>query len=144
MILKRFRLRFSIRTMVIIVTLVCCYAACWGPTKRQGVEDVMQRAGWKPLGSMGLHVQTDESGMVTLLSDGMDASTKIPLVVGLDRTDGLVASHRVYYFWFFGYVAKLPWERELTVDDGPPVGNGLDPDGLPIPGFDFSLQPRNQ
>jgi hypothetical protein len=37
---KRWRPRFSIRTLVIVVTLVCCYAACWGPTKRWGVVDV--------------------------------------------------------------------------------------------------------
>ncbi len=39
---KRFRPRFSIRTLVIVVTLVCCYAACWGPTKTNGVEDVAE------------------------------------------------------------------------------------------------------
>ena len=27
---------------MIAVTLVCCYAACWGPTKERGVEDVTQ------------------------------------------------------------------------------------------------------
>jgi hypothetical protein len=41
---KRWRPRFSVRTLVVVVTLVCCYAACWGPTKRQGVEDVMKYA----------------------------------------------------------------------------------------------------
>ena len=35
-----------------------------------------------------------------------------PLVVGIDdlKLDG---AQRQYYLWFFGYVAKLPHEREL-------------------------------
>ena len=24
---------------------------------------------------------------------------------------------RRYYFWFFGYVAKLPWKQEVEFDD---------------------------
>lgn len=42
---KRFRPRFSIRTLIIVVTLICCYAACWGPTKTRGVRDVEARLG---------------------------------------------------------------------------------------------------
>lgn len=30
------RLRFSIRTLVIFITLICCYAACWGPIRAAG------------------------------------------------------------------------------------------------------------
>lgn len=41
---KRWRPRFSARTLVIVVTLVCCYAACWGPTKVRGVGQVVHRA----------------------------------------------------------------------------------------------------
>ena len=37
---KRWRPRFSVRTLVVVVTLVYCYAACWGPTNRRGVADV--------------------------------------------------------------------------------------------------------
>jgi len=36
---KRWRRRFSVRTLVVLVTLVCCYAACWGPTKTRGVDE---------------------------------------------------------------------------------------------------------
>jgi hypothetical protein len=37
-----------------------------------------------------------------------DTSATVPLVLG-------VTSHRSrsYYFWFFGFVAKLPFEREI-------------------------------
>ncbi len=31
---KRWRPRWSVRMLLIVVTLVCAYLACWGPTKR--------------------------------------------------------------------------------------------------------------
>ncbi|HJN09866.1 MAG TPA: hypothetical protein QF564_14365 [Pirellulaceae bacterium] len=91
-----------------LVTLVCCYAACWGPTKAQGVGDVFR------------HTEGDVFER--------DASAIIPLVVGVDRSEDVYFAFRSggvdrgwhvmrldrrYYFWFFGYVAKLPYERGL-------------------------------
>ena len=35
----------------------------------------------------------------------------MPLVVGTDAHD--LFGHRDYYFWFFGYVAKLPYEEKV-------------------------------
>ena len=90
---KRFRPRFSIRTLAIIVTLVCCYAACWGPTNRRGLDDVF-----------------------IIFGEDIDSwpigRANAPLVVSLDKVRGY-HMQRHYYFWFFGYVAKLPYEREL-------------------------------
>ena len=37
----------------------------------------------------------------------LDPSATMPFVVRIER------GTRRYYFWFFGYVAKLPYEREL-------------------------------
>jgi len=89
---KRWRPRFSVRTLVILVTLVCCYAACWGPTKTQGIADINSR---------------------------VDSSLVQPFVPLVLRTEspylnfrhGVIWEH--YYFWFFGYIAKLPYEREI-------------------------------
>ena len=86
---KRWRPRFSLRTLVILVTLVCCYAACWGPTRTRGVKDVVQLYEW--------------------VIPGWSASTSLPLVVHVDNG----RTHH-YYFWFFGYVAKLPYERQIA------------------------------
>jgi hypothetical protein len=44
---KRWRPRFSVRTLVIVVTLVCCYFGCWEITKRYGVPD------WEITGPLG-------------------------------------------------------------------------------------------
>lgn len=105
---KRWRPRFSVRTLIVVVTLVCCYAACWGPTKTRGVKDVGQ-------------VIDGSEGLITayVLVDGFDGRlhATIPLVVRLDRFRG----EREYYFWFFGYVAKLPYERELPRGNPQPL-----------------------
>ena len=84
---KRFRPRFSIRTLAIFVTLVCCYAACWGPTKTWGVYIVA------PGRRQGCTISQ---------------SAVAPLVVTIYESDG----KQRYYFWFFGYVAKLPYEHD--------------------------------
>lgn len=94
------RPRFTLRTLVILVTFVCCYAACWGPTKRRGVHDV----------------ERTERSVDELF---FEASAKLPLIVGATVAKvGPAPSRRIkafrrYHFWFFGYVAKLPFEREL-------------------------------
>jgi hypothetical protein len=94
---KRWRPRFSVRTLAIVVTLVCCYAACWGPTKRWGVREACEfeyreHAGWycRPVAPF----------LVRL--------TEIP-------HNNLEPPKNCYYFWFFGYVAKLPYEREVPL-----------------------------
>ena len=115
---KRFRPRFSVRTLAIVVTLVCCYAACWGPTKRRGVEDVLSLNRNRWLDS--------EYGLSAWPMINADVSARLPLIVReVDmpiepggRTIRQLAIHR-YYFWFFGYVAKLPYERFET--DAKPV-----------------------
>ena len=99
---KRWRPRFSIRTLAIFVTLVCCYAACWGPTKRRGRDEVFM-------------LLNDVEQLDNVFSGGFsyggahwDAYAVMPLVVeGYDYNE----STRHYYFWFFGFVAKLPYER---------------------------------
>ena len=103
---KRWRPRFSVRTLVIVVTLVCCYAACWEPTKRQGVGDVDRRAGRE----LGFDVAAKTSEADHWVSQLFDASPIIPLVVGV-TTPG--SRRRNFYFWFFGYVAKLPYEKRV-------------------------------
>ena len=123
---KRWRPRFSVRTLAIVVTLVCCYAACWGPTKRQGVEDVRQL-----LTSNDFYSDIGDPHLLTSSFHCKfgDPCPVLPLLVIVDPegTGGMdvfsIGSYteierrkyfkRHYFFWFFGYVAKLPYEREV-------------------------------
>jgi len=104
---KRWRPRFSLRTLVIVVTLVCCYAACWGPTKTQGVKDVENFA----LSTASDAARADYLAIMWDVAVPMP-SAAMPLVVVVDRPS-LSRIRRDYYFWFFGFVAKLPYEREV-------------------------------
>jgi hypothetical protein len=67
---KRWRPRFSVRTLVIVVTLVCCYMACWRPTKRRGVADVQDNTSshsnlYKTFAIAPLVVRQDEAMVFT-------------------------------------------------------------------------------
>jgi hypothetical protein len=91
--------------MVVLVTLVCAYAACWGPTKRRGFEDV---------NNDGYHLSetSDPRGFVLKTTEHIPA----PLIVvatRIEKTGQESKLFRTHYLWFFGYVAKLPYEREL-------------------------------
>ncbi len=97
------RPKFSIRTLIVIVTFVCCYAACWGPTKSDGVQDVYRHA-------------NPELGVFDGSNDWSSTSAAVPLVVEVEQYKG--PDHRECYFWFFGCVVKLPFEGEI---DLPPV-----------------------
>jgi hypothetical protein len=97
---KRWRPRFSVKTLVVIVTLVCCYAACWGPTKSWGVNDALTKG-----------EATRANSIVH------DTYPVIPLVICVDWTCGppmqpKLGERRDYFFWFFGYVAKF-YERDV-------------------------------
>ena len=107
--MKRWRPRYSVRTIVIVVTMTCCYAACWSATKQQGVSDVYRFTA-NQLHEQGRSFALD---MQSPMSEFLDASAPVPFIVGLDafRTK----EPRRYYFWFFGYVATLPYEREMIV-----------------------------
>lgn len=106
---KRWRPKFSVRTLAIVMTLMCCYAACWSATKRQGVTDVYRFAA-NQLHEQGRSFALD---FQNFMPEHLNASATMPFIVGLDsfRTQKL----RRYYFWFFGYVARLPFEREISV-----------------------------
>ena len=110
---RRFRPKFSIRALVILVTLVCCYAACWGPTKSRGVRDVPRRAFQATIGLSSGNADEDAE-LIEYFYRSFNASAVVPLVVSID---GPLLRYgqplqRQYFFWFFGYTAKLPFERQ--------------------------------
>ncbi len=132
------------KVLLIVVTLFCAYLACWGPTKRQGVDDIdgrindsvviviapnVARLPQPGVGEIPRVVSRGGSGVALA---GINISSPAPLIIGCDEWGGdfrrdefgdnkwypsdavpMPRKFRRYYFWFFGYVAKLPWEREL-------------------------------
>ena len=104
--LRRWRPRFTVRALLIVLTLACAFLACWEPTKVKGLRDVRSHLaktryyGWYFVANetaiCPMIIQTDEPGK---LFDGF-----------LLRTE---PHTRRYYVWFFGYITKLPLEWEL-------------------------------
>ena len=83
--LKRFRLRFSLRTLVILVTLVCCYAACWGPTKKWGVPTVLSYV------RRPVRIGPDgEEYVLSFLSTYAEPMTPLSFVVSVARYDDVL------------------------------------------------------
>ncbi len=103
---KPWRPRLSVRTLVILVTLVCVYLACWGPTKDRGVNDVARFV----CRDIGFDLAPEYSDSNIWARQMFDAGAFPPLVVGISQSNPRI---RHYYFWFFGYVAKLPYERDV-------------------------------
>jgi len=103
---KPSRWKFSIRTLALLVALLCGYLACWGPTTKWGIEDVSNHADRTEPVAWGYMAP----------SVYRDASVAAPLVVGATglatKWDGTY--RRRYYFWFFGYVVKLPYEQPVV------------------------------
>jgi hypothetical protein len=104
---KRWRLRFSVRTLVVVVTL-----ACWGPTKKWGVNDVSNGAA----SATRLSIEPDYLfGVRNNAVAPLFVVTEEPEIAESSPSLIVLTGNRVkrVYFWFFGYVAKLPYERDL-------------------------------
>ncbi len=96
--------------------MVCGYAACWGPTKTRGVDDVAMQVHLEAVADLG---SGGEPLDVTLLVDHFAVTANVPFVVGAYIGETMSSGRQVHYFWFFGYVAKLPYERDIKpVVDG--------------------------
>ena len=99
------RPKFSVRTKVIVVTLLCCYVACWWPTKSQGGKDVLQYI-------MPIESTKSVSAMMPLVIRVDDELTPGEWFPGEEFTWPTEMKRR-YYFWCFGFVARLPYERDI-------------------------------
>ena len=92
--MKAPRPKFTIRSLLTVLTLACVYLSLWSVTRSRGVPDVEQRFEYY----------------------GLPASSPAPLLVSVK--DEVWSGHyrqevRTYYVWMFGYTMKLPLQRKL-------------------------------
>ena len=122
--MMRFRPHFSLRTLAILVTLVCAYLAAWEATKRYGVSQIVADA--KPssiviscrsptpclvqiearaLGYLQTTVELEKGKDEVTITQGPDG-----IISGTDAPDIFVS--RRYYVWLFGPTIMLPFESK--------------------------------
>jgi hypothetical protein len=97
------RFRFSVRTLAILVTLVCAYFGAWEATKKWGVNNWVVRDNHRPVTKVwpkNEYVMVGESTVFV--------SSPMPFVVSEDQlgSNGDLVQ-RKYYLWLFGVVIEL-------------------------------------
>lgn len=88
------RPEFTVRSLLMVLTLTCVYLSLWSVTRSRGVRDVEQRFAFI----------------------GLPASSPAPLLVGINdevQSGWYAQEVRTYYVWMFGYTIKLPLERKV-------------------------------
>ena len=95
------RPRFSLRTLAIVVTLLCAYFAAWEATKRLGVTAVSKG---KPGHDSPFPLIVRRTAYNQVLPGGYNAVTYAPLPTTTKATK--VTN---YHLWFFGPTIKLPF-----------------------------------
>ena len=99
---KRRWYQFRLRTLLIAVSGVCLYLACWFPTKTQGVADTKEH----------LSNQWGPPQGAPLAKAPLILVTQIDSLIRSRRSNYLI-QQRHYYFWFFGgLVVKLPFTTQ--------------------------------
>jgi len=98
---KWWRPRFSVRTLAVAITLVCCYFGAWDATKRWGIPaggdpttDAMVIFGREPTNTRRIDTVT----------------SPLPFVIRCDEYEPPTYCPTRYYVWVFGLMVKLPFE----------------------------------
>jgi hypothetical protein len=94
----RYRLRFSIRSLLILVTIVCLFLTCWIQTSSKGVRDLSRHE----ISNYGSRYS--ERAVFPLLVAADERSLEI--VPGMPRAQMVTRSK--YFIWLFGWLIELP------------------------------------
>ncbi len=121
---KRRWFRFSIRSMLAFVTLVCIYSACWVPTKSRGTEDVAEFLMARNNG------KTDSLESLEPIAPMLFRRGLLEIHARPNKVPQLVTDN-TYYFWCFGFVTQLPFTTTHT-RDLPMSPESIEFQGLPI------------
>jgi hypothetical protein len=100
---RNWRPRFTVRTLAIVVSLVCAYFGAWEVTKRNGVPAVSSE-----VNSESTLVRSSRApGPFLVLVDvhrrGKKTNTSQGYIIQFDQV-------RLYHLWLLGPTVKLPFE----------------------------------
>jgi hypothetical protein len=101
--LKPRRRKFSLRLLLLCVTLICVYFGTWQATATFGVDDVSKR------------LTSENNGAfipVIYKAPLLVATEESEVTYGAPGEPDEVITRSSYYFWFAGWIVKLPFERE--------------------------------
>ncbi len=101
--------RFSLRGLLVVITLCCVYFACWGPTKSIGNADV------------GAYLTERNKGNPVVADPVAPLLFRWGVAEIHQKPRRRLVTNYTYYFWCFGYVAKLP--LTTTARDVPVASN---------------------
>jgi hypothetical protein len=107
---RRRGLRFSLRALAILITLLCLYLACWLPTSSSGAVDVRQRLINDPA----------EDGTISVTPKAPLLLLAVQEIESGGYGNSQLTTKRAYFFWFFGFVVQLPGATEQTSTYGRP------------------------
>src|SRR5688572_2982036 len=96
--------RFTLRTLAIVVTLICAYFAAWEATKRYGVGPLP-----RPSGVVAIRAHSPMP--LVIVEDQLDGpyDNLLVLVARANSFPPLSTGTRHYYLWLFGPQIKLPF-----------------------------------
>jgi len=99
------RIRFSVSTLVVVITLVCIYLGCWEATKR-GCEQYRKSADTR-------RDVSSPTPFIVAYDTRRDVSSPIPFIVAYDDRDSLGSNalYRHYELWFFGRTNVVLWRK---------------------------------
>ena len=117
---NRWRPRFSVRTLAILVTLVCVYFGAWEITKSsarrqfpffESFDGEVLFPFKPPLSDRQLAILAEENNYRTVLH----AESVVPLMIARYERDWVGAPParnyaKRYYLWLFGFKVRLPFE----------------------------------
>ncbi|HUG67861.1 MAG TPA: hypothetical protein VMM76_08915 [Pirellulaceae bacterium] len=107
---KRWRPRFSVRTLAIVVTLVCVYFGLWEITKRWGVPELDEYSHYN-----WIYGANSTAPLIVTIDEGYAGPNETVVEVmnqSLEETGnfgfgGPPESRRSYYLWLFGPRIRL-------------------------------------
>lgn len=99
--------RFGMKTLLVLPLIVAVYFALGEPTKKWGMPDVRDFIASDK--HIGPSVEYRAPLVIAFPVIHAESHTKTPNKISL-------ITKSTYYFWCFGFVAKLPFETERTRD----------------------------